>query len=176
MYSEFDVSFFGMSTPQLSQSHKDSKIHLRSSYPSPIRTLKPILEIPDELENTKKRAVVDMEQKLEDVPTFPPSSSSSSSSDNQTNKEEEKQGEAAAAKDDDGYQTPTSPRHRIPPAIECPLAPKKPTMPKRWHCIRTKAGAGRVRRRIEIESALCPDTDDLDQRKKKARGDATASP
>ncbi|CAN6442541.1 unnamed protein product [Victoria cruziana] len=27
---------------------------------------------------------------------------------------------------EDGYRTPTSPRHRIPEALECPPAPKKP--------------------------------------------------
>lgn len=74
-----------------------------------------------------------------------------------------------AAKDDDGYQTPTSPRHGIPPAINCPPAPKKPPMPKRWHRIRIKAGRGRVRRRIEIGSALCPDTDDPGRSSKKKK-------
>ncbi|KAK8926373.1 hypothetical protein KSP39_PZI018425 [Platanthera zijinensis] len=28
--------------------------------------------------------------------------------------------------DEEGYHTPTSPRHRIPAALECPPAPKKP--------------------------------------------------
>lgn len=162
MYSEFDnVPFSGTS-----RSRKDSS----KLIPIEFISTRPILRTPDELENTEKLAVV-MEQKQEDNAIPPPSS------ENQINMEE-KPGEAVAANDDGGYQTPTSPRHRIPPAIECPPAPKKPNTRQRWRCRTIESGTGRVRRRlrrrIEIGSAPCPDFDDLSPRKKKARGDATA--
>ncbi|KAG1371692.1 hypothetical protein COCNU_16G007860 [Cocos nucifera] len=171
MYSEFDnVSFSGTF-----QSHRNSS----KLIPIQFISRRPILGTPDELEDTHKLAVA-MEQKQEDdaIPP-PPPPPSSSSSENQINTKE-KPGEAVAPKgdnnDDDGYQTPTCPRNRIPPAIKCPPAPKKPKMPKRWQCMRIKSGTCRVRRRIEIGSHPCPDFDDLSPRrkKKKARGDATA--
>ncbi|PKA63150.1 hypothetical protein AXF42_Ash007946 [Apostasia shenzhenica] len=39
--------------------------------------------------------------------------------------------ESAGGDDDEGYRTPTSPRSRIPPAKECPPAPKKPAAVRR---------------------------------------------
>ncbi|XP_031487399.1 cyclin-dependent protein kinase inhibitor SMR3-like [Nymphaea colorata] len=36
------------------------------------------------------------------------------------------EGDALTEEVEDGYRTPTSPQHRIPEALECPPAPRKP--------------------------------------------------
>ncbi|KAK1322176.1 hypothetical protein QJS10_CPA03g01608 [Acorus calamus] len=50
------------------------------------------------------------------------------------NFEEGKQGEIIHEGIDDGYCTPTSPKNRIPKALKCPPAPKKPV----WRRLKKK--------------------------------------
>ncbi|ONK61911.1 uncharacterized protein A4U43_C08F34840 [Asparagus officinalis] len=71
---------------------------------------------------------------------------------------------------DDGYHTPTSPRHRIPKATVCPLAPKRPSLPQR--CKKRKA-----RFDIEIKDVQLYFVAEADEEKrsKKAREEVVSN-
>ncbi|XP_047957379.1 cyclin-dependent protein kinase inhibitor SMR3-like [Salvia hispanica] len=87
-------------------------------------------------------------------------------------KKEDESGEAAATvshdDDEDGFKTPTSSDHRIPPITECPPAPTKPRPPP----LRLKRKSSQPAEIESIFRSIATDQDDTQHRKiKKARTD-----
>lgn len=68
--------------------------------------------------------------------------------------------------DDDGYHTPTSPRHKIPTAMECPPAPRKRLCRKR---VREQV-LQRYRQVVGVVVCEIGDDDVISPKAKKARG------
>ncbi|KAG6430436.1 hypothetical protein SASPL_108503 [Salvia splendens] len=88
----------------------------------------------------------------------------------QIDKKEDESGEAAAtvSHDEDGFKTPTSSDHRIPPITECPPAPTKPRPPP----LRLKRKSPQPAEIESIFRSIATDQDDTQRHKiKKARTD-----
>ena len=134
MHSQLDKVFLlGMSSPHITE------MDYAVRPPKLFLFLKSLKNDQEEEEEEEERAMDQQSKVLREgeddnftLPT-PPSSPSSYQDDHDHDHETKMTREMFCKKnivstdvdDDEGYHTPTSPRHRIPAALQCPLAPRK---------------------------------------------------
>ncbi|KAH7656932.1 Homeobox-like domain-containing protein [Dioscorea alata] len=115
----------------------------------------------DEEESEEKKQRVSYSAACSSTPSSSFSSSFISLQVKQEDKHEEDHDEA-------GYQTPTSPRHRIPTTLKCPPPPKKPPT-----TLRAKRKPRRVLPHHQIKVFFIQELVNIEPRRKKARAHIT---